>query len=196
MSIIDRLKNIKDQLPKVALDEKVQKETDIKDQIKTEIKPEENINLGKGQVEDYILLNTFSAEFEKEDCPIKADQIFTIKKPEYDILNSNENQEIKISFTMVDCKHYLGKPTVYSNFKSDDEVVALIKEFNMNTPEWFQITEYGDDSNLPRLTTRYLGLKITKISFSEFSTLAEEGMMKYYTATMTYDRKVILGESN
>lgn len=195
MSIIDKLKGIKDQLPKTALDEKVQKENNnLKDQIKAEIKPEENeennTHPGLGPAkEDYILLNTFSARFEKADCFIKPDQIFIVTKPNYDISNSKVEHEFKISFTMVDAKHYFGKPSEYTNFKLDQEIIDLVDDFNQNSPEWFELAEHGDDSDIIRVSTRYYEPRITKIEFPEFNTMIE-GVMKYYTATISYDRMV------
>lgn len=195
MSIIDKLKGIKDQLPKTVLNEKVQKENNnLKDQIKAEIKPEENeennTHPGLGPAkEDYILLNTFSARFEKADCFIKPDQIFIVTKPSYDISNSKVEHEFKISFTMVDAKHYFGKPSEYTNFKLDQEIIDLVNDFNQNSPEWFEFAEYGDDSDIIRVSTRYYEPKITKIEFPEFNTMVE-GIMKYYTATISYDRMV------
>lgn len=195
MSIIDKLKGIKDQLPKTVLNEKVQKENNnLKDQIKAEIKPEENeennTHPGLGPAkEDYILLNTFSAHFEKADCFIKPDQIFIVTKPSYDISNSKVEHEFKISFTMVDAKHYFGKPSEYTNFKLDQEIIDLVNDFNQNSPEWFEFAEYGDDSDIIRVSTRYYKPKITKIEFPEFNTMVE-GIMKYYTATISYDRMV------
>lgn len=195
MSIIDKLKGIKDQLPKTALDEKVQKENNnLKDQIKAEIKPEENeennTHPGLGPAkEDYILLNTFSARFEKADCFIKPDQIFIVTKPSYDISNSKVEHEFKISFTMVDAKHYFGKPSEYTNFKLDQEIIDLVDDFNQNSPEWFELAEHGDDSDIIRVSTRYYEPRITKIEFPEFNTMIE-GVMKYYTATISYDRMV------
>lgn len=195
MSIIDKLKGIKDQLPKTVLNEKVQKENNnLKDQIKAEIKPEENeennTHPGLGPAkEDYILLNTFSARFEKADCFIKPDQIFIVTKPSYDISNSKVEHEFKISFTMVDAKHYFGKPSEYTNFKLDQEIMDLVNDFNQNSPEWFEFSERGDDSDIIRVSTRYYGPRITKIEFPEFNTMVE-GVMKYYTATIFYDRKI------
>ena len=195
MSIIDKLKGIKDQLPKTALDEKVQKENNnLKDQIKAEIKPEENeennTHPGLGPAkEDYILLNTFSARFEKADCFIKPDQIFIVTKPSYDVSNSKVEHEFKISFTMVDVKHYFGKPSEYTNFKLDQEIIDLVDDFNQNSPEWFELAEHGDDSDIIRVSTRYYEPRITKIEFPEFNTMIE-GVMKYYTATISYDRMV------
>jgi hypothetical protein len=195
MSIIDKLKGIKDQLPKTVLNEKVQKENNnLKDQIKAEIKPEENeennTHPGLGPAkEDYILLNTFSARFEKADCFIKPDQIFIVTKPSYDISNSKVEHEFKISFTMVDAKHYFGKPSEYTNFKLDQEIIDLVNDFNQNSPEWFEFSEHGDDSDIIRVSTRYYEPKITKIEFPEFNTMIE-GVMKYYTATISYDRMV------
>jgi hypothetical protein len=195
MSIIDKLKGIKEQLPKTALDEKVQKENNnLKDQIKAEIKPEENeennTHPGLGPAkEDYILLNTFSARFEKADCFIKPDQIFIVTKPSYDVSNSKVEHEFKISFTMVDVKHYFGKPSEYTNFKLDQEIIDLVDDFNQNSPEWFELAERGDDSDIIRISTRYYEPRITKIEFPEFNTMVE-GVMKYYTATISYDRMV------
>lgn len=195
MSIIDKLKGIKEQLPKTALDEKVQKENNnLKDQIKAEIKPEENeennTHPGLGPAkEDYILLNTFSARFEKADCFIKPDQIFIVTKPSYDVSNSKVEHEFKISFTMVDVKHYFGKPSEYTNFKLDQEIIDLVDDFNQNSPEWFELAERGDDSDIIRVSTRYYEPRITKIEFPEFNTMVE-GVMKYYTATISYDRMV------
>ena len=142
----------------------------------------------QGFKEDYILLDTFSVRFEKENHLINPDQIFKIIKPEFDIINSQEQNEIKVTFTVVNSKHFFGKPTELTNFKTDQEIIDLAEDFNQNTPEWIEFTEYGDNSDLPRITTRYWGLKITKINFSDFNTQVE-GMIKYYTATITYDRK-------
>ena len=141
-----------------------------------------------GIKEDYILLDTFSVRFEKENHLINPDQIFKITKPEFDIINSQEQNEIKVTFTVINSKHFFGRPTELTNFRTDQEIIDLAEDFNQNTPEWIEFTEYGDNSDLPRITTRYWGLKITKINFSDLNTQVE-GMIKYYTATITYDRK-------
>lgn len=193
MSIIDRLKNIKDQLPKNKLEEKVQKENTIKDNIIAEVKtdseeePTVHPELGPAK-EDYIMLNTFQIQFPKGDWFIKEGQIFAVKKADRDIINSYEDNELKISFTMVDAKHYFGKPSEYTNFKSDQDIYDLIEQFNQNPPEWMDFVEYGDDSELCRLTTRYWGLSITRVEFPEFNTLTTE-LMKYYTVTLCYEKK-------
>lgn len=196
MSIIDKLKGIKDQLPKTALDEKVQKENNnLKDQIKAEIKPEENeennTHPGLGPAkEDYICLNTFSVQFQQKNTSfIASKNIFAVAKPDYDIINSREDNEIKITFALIDAKHYFGKPSEYTNFKTDQEVYDLIQQFNQDPPEWMEFVEYGDDSELPRITTRYYGLSITRIQFPEYN--VQDNSMKYYTATVCFDRKSV-----
>ena len=192
MSIIDKIKDLKEQLPKIKLDEKVQKETsNLEDQVKTEIKPEEenNTHSGLGPVkEDYILLNTFMVRFEKEDCFIQGDKVFAVKKADYNLTVSNkEKQELKITFAVVDAKYYIGKPTEYTNFKTDQEIYDLITQFNQEPPKWMELTEYGDETELPRLTTRFWGLKITKVEFPEYN--VQDDSMKYYIATLSYDKK-------
>lgn len=193
MSIIDKLKGLRDRLPNLTLKESVQKETTLKDQI---IEAELKVNTGENTPpcigpakEDYILLNTFTARFKDEGCFIKPDQIFIVTKPSYSINDSKVEHEFKISFTMVDVKYFIGKPNEYTNFKLDQEIMNLVKEFNTNAPEWFELIEYGDNSETPRISTRYWGPRITKIEFPEFSTITE-GMMKYYTATIFYDRAI------
>lgn len=191
MSIIDKLKDLKDQLPKTKLDERVQKETNnLKDQVQAELRPEDdNTHPGLGPAkEDYILLNTFEVQFAKEDCFIRPEQVFAVARPDYDVINSHEDKEIEITFTSVDAKHYFGKPSEYTNFKTDQDIYDLVDQFNQNPPEWFDFIEIGDDSGSPRLTTRFWGLNITKIKFPEFNTMTE-GVMKYYTVTMCYNRK-------
>lgn len=191
MSIIDKLKDLKDQLPKTKLDEKVQKETNnLKDQVQAELRPEDdNTHPGLGPAkEDYILLNTFEVQFAKGDCFIRPEQVFAVARPDYDVINSHEDKEIEITFTSVDAKHYFGKPSEYTNFKTDQDIYDLVDQFNQNPPEWFDFIEIGDDSGSPRLTTRFWGLNITKIKFPEFNTMTE-GVMKYYTVTMCYNRK-------
>ena len=192
MSIIDKLKNLKEQLPNITLKEEVPKKSTLKDQIiSTELKfKDENTHPCVGPAkEDYILLNTFSARFEKADCFIRPDQIFIVTKPSYDINNSETEHEFKISFTMVDAQHYFGKPSEYTNFKLDQEVIDLVNNFNQNSPEWFELNEYGDDSEIIRISTRFYEPRITKIEFPEFNTMVD-GVMKYYTATIFYDRKI------
>lgn len=194
MSIIDKLKDLKDQLPKAKLNEKVQQENIIQDNILAEVGPEDGeptVHPGMGPAkEDYIMLNTFQVQFPKNGCFIKDNQVFAIKKPDYDVINSHEDSELKITFTMVDAKHFFGKPSEYTNFKSDQEIYDLIEQFNQNPPEWLDLIEYGDNSELLRLTTRYYGLSITRVEFPEYSTLTT-GLMKYYTVTMCYERKKI-----
>jgi hypothetical protein len=194
MSIIDKLKGIKDQLPKTALDEKVQKENNnLEDQVKAEIKSEENeesnTHPGLGPAkEDYILLNTFTVQFERKDSFIQGDKVFAVKKADYDLTAINkEKQELKITFAVVDAKHYIGRPTEYTNFKTDQEIYDLITQFNQEPPKWMELTEYGDETELPRLTTRFWGLKITKIEFPEYN--VQDDSIKYYIATLSYDKK-------
>lgn len=191
MSIIDKIKDLKEQLPKIKLDEKVQKETNLKDQIKTELleTEEDNVHPHIGSVkEDYILLNTFTVQFEKEDCFIQGDKVFAIKKADYNLITGDkEKQELKITFAVVDAKYYIGKPTEYTNFKTDQEIYDLITQFNQEPPKWMELTEYGDETELPRLTTRFWGLKITKVEFPEYN--VQDDSMKYYIATLSYDKK-------
>lgn len=194
MSIIDKLKDLKEQLPKITT-EKVQKENSdfLKDKIDTNLEITEETPhhpcIGPAK-EDYICLNTFSACFEKAECFIRPDQIFTVTKPDYDISsNSKTELKFKISFTMIDAKHYFGKPSEYTNFKSDQEIIDLIKEFNQDPPEWFELTEYGDNSNSVRITTRFWEPRITRIEFPEFNTMTE-GIIKYYTATISCSKMI------
>jgi hypothetical protein len=192
MNIIDKLKNLWDQLPTIKLDKKEKKETDnLQDQVQTEIKPDgENQpipNLGLVK-EDYILLNTFTVQFDEPDnCFIKGDNVFVIKKADYDVINSQEDYEIKVTFAVVDVKHYFGKPNEYTNFKTDQDIYNLVSDFNQNPPEWMELIEYSDDSEFPRLTTRYLGLNITRIEFPEYN--VQDDSMKYYTVTICYREK-------
>ena len=137
MSIIDKLKSLRDRLPNLTLKESVQKETTLKDPI---IEAELKVNTGENippcigpAKEDYILLNTFTARFKDEGCFIKPDQIFIVTKPSYSINDSKVEHEFKISFTMIDAKYFIGKPTEYTNFKLDQEIMNLVKEFNNGT---------------------------------------------------------------
>ena len=194
MSIIDRLKDLKDQLPKTKLEEKVQKENNnLTELVNNEIKPKEEeeptVHPGMGPAkEDYICLNTFSVQFQqKETSFIDGSKVFAVGRPDYDIINSREDNEIKITFALVDAKHYFGKPSEYTNFKTDQEVYDLIQQFNQDPPEWMEFVEYGDESELPRLTTRYYGLNISRIQFPEYN--VQDNSMKYYTATLSFDRK-------
>ena len=194
MSIIDKQKGIKDQLPKTKLDEKVQKENNnLTELVNAEIKPdheeEPTVHPGSGPAkEDYICLNTFAVQFQqKETSFINSRNIFAIARPDYDVINSREDNEIKITFALIDEKHNIGKPSEYTNFKTDQEVYDLIQQFNQDPPEWIEFIEYGDESGLPRITTRYYGLNITRIEFPEYN--VQNDSMKYYTATLCYERK-------
>lgn len=199
MSIIDKLKDLKEQLPKTTLGEKVQMEDNnpmkhIKTEVRPEIEEEEGDEnegthpyIGPAK-ENYILLSTFKARFKAPDCFIRPDQIFLITKPSYDVINSKLENKFKISFTMVDAKHYFGKPSEYTNFKLDYDLADLVKNFNQNPPEWFEISEYDDDAEIPRIFTRYWGLKIIKLEFSECNTMSS-GMMKYYTITLSFEKE-------
>ena len=49
--------------------------------------------------------------------------VLAVKKADYDVINLNENHEIKISFAVIDKKYYTDKPGQFTNFTSDDNVL-------------------------------------------------------------------------
>ncbi len=146
----------------------------------------ENPYLTSDIKEEYIHLNTFDVKFQKE-CLIERGAVLAVKKADYDVINLNENHEIKISFAVIDKKYYTDKPGQFTNFTSDDNVCSSVREFNEFPPEWMEFIEHSDKTGSPILTTKYWGLRITKIEFPEYH--CKNNLVKYYTVTICYDWK-------
>ena len=87
---------------------------------------------------------------------------------------SLQSNTIHVSAELVKKNVYFGKPTVYTNILTNQQVIDYVNQFNALRPEYIKVLEYDNHNEDPTIETTYYNPRINTVSLCDINVQEDE----------------------